>query len=336
MFKHVVFVSILSFVTSLVFAAPELKWPVHCDIGETCFITTLFDHGRGVDASGLPVVLDYTGGTRSVNDYYGTQIQIYNSSIANNGAEVLSAADGTVVSVRDKLPSDPYAITVLGTRLRHSVGNSVVVDHGGGWETQYSGLMQDSVPVKLGDKVKAGTVLGKIERLATQNYPSMQFVVRYKSLPVDPFVGRYTGAYHKNITRAPLWKDTFEQIAFTRDVGLIATGFSKEVPVLEKVKRSMVEETYLRTDDDQVLFWSYLFGLKVGDHVNLALYNPQGRVVARHEETLVRPQERYFAYVGRKAETEGLPVGVYRGSVTVKRAGEELLSDIDTVRVNQF
>ena len=54
------------------------------------------------------------------------------------------------------------------------------------------------------------------------------------------------------------------------------------------------------------------------------------------EETLPKDQERYFSYVGRKAETYGLPEGVYRGSVTVKRDGEELLSDVDTIRVNSF
>ena len=315
---------------------PSLELPLNCELGKTCFIVDLYDHGRHLDETGAPYLMDYTGGKRTTDDYYGTRFQIYNSTLADSGAYVRASADGVVTSVRDQLPSDPYAITVLGTRLRESAGNSVVVDHGNGWETQYSGLMQGSVSVRKGDKVKAGDNLGKIERLARPNYPAMQFVVRYKSEPVDPFVGRYDGMFTTKLKRTPLWKENFEQIAFTRDVGLIATGFSKDVPDIERVKRSMLDSSYFRGDDDQILFWSYAFGLKKGDQVTLAIYNPKGAMVSRHEDVLPKDQERYFAYVGRKAETYGLPQGVYRGSITVKREGETLLSDIDTIRVNAF
>ncbi len=323
-------------ISASVQAQPALEIPLSCELGGTCFIVDLYDHGRGFDESRSPYMMDYTGGKRTTDDHYGTRFQIYNSRLANEGAIIMAAADGVVTSVRNKMPSDPYAVSVLGSRLSKSVGNSVVVDHGNGWETQYNGMMQDSIPVVKGDTVKVGQTLGKIERHTGLNYPSMQFVVRHKSIPVDPFVGLYEGMFNKGMERKPLWKNDFEETAFTKDVGLVATGFSKEVPDIERVKRSMLDSSYFRGDDDQILFWGYAFGLKKGDKVTLSLYNPKGRMVSRHEETLPKDQERYFSYVGRKAETYGLPEGVYRGSVTVKRDGEELLSDVDTIRVNSF
>ncbi len=332
--KFLLGLSLLVAVTS--HAQPALELPINCVLGRTCFIVDLYDHGRNLDEMGYPFLMDYTGNKRTTDDYYGTRFQVYNSTLADRGADITASADGVVVSVRDQLPSDPYAITVLGSRLRESVGNSVVVDHGNGWETQYSGLLKNSVPVKRGDKVKAGDVLGKVQRFARQSYPTMHFVVRYKSIPIDPFVGVYDGMFTTDLKRNPLWKDNFEQIAFTRDVGLIATGFSKEVPDIERVKRSMLDSSYFRGDDDQILFWSYAFGLKKGDKVTIAIYNPKGAMVSRHEDILPKDQERYFAYVGRKAETYGLPQGVYRGSITVRREGETLLSDVDTIRVNAF
>ena len=220
-------------ISASVQAQPALEIPLSCELGGTCFIVDLYDHGRGFDESRSPYMMDYTGGKRTTDDHYGTRFQIYNSRLANEGAIIMAAADGVVTSVRNKMPSDPYAVSVLGSRLSKSVGNSVVVDHGNGWETQYNGMMQDSIPVVKGDTVKVGQTLGKIERHTGLNYPSMQFVVRHKSIPVDPFVGLYEGMFNKGMERKPLWKNDFEETAFTKDVGLVATGFSKEVPDIE-------------------------------------------------------------------------------------------------------
>lgn len=65
--------------------------------------------------------------------------------MAENGANVLAAADGTVEKV--------YNDALYGT--------TVVIDHGGDLKTTYSNLAETPA-VAVGDKVKAGDVLGSV------------------------------------------------------------------------------------------------------------------------------------------------------------------------------
>ena len=44
-------------------------------------------------------------------------------------------------------------------------GNGVVIDHGGGWISQYSHLRSGSVRVHPGDRVSAGQPLGLVQQL---------------------------------------------------------------------------------------------------------------------------------------------------------------------------
>lgn len=65
--------------------------------------------------------------------------------LAEEGAPVACAGDGTVASVTND----------------YEKGTVVVVDHGDGWTTTYSQLM-DNAAVAVGDKVKKGEKLGEV------------------------------------------------------------------------------------------------------------------------------------------------------------------------------
>ena len=49
-----------------------------------------------------------------------------------------------------------------GAVAGREAGNGVLIEHGGGWQTQYSHLRSGSVSVKPGERVEAGTPLGLI------------------------------------------------------------------------------------------------------------------------------------------------------------------------------
>ena len=87
--------------------------------------------------------------------------------IANNGAAVHSVAAGDVV----------YAASLAG------YGNTVIVDHGSGYVTVYSGLA--GVSVGVGQTVNARSVLGSSGRLPSGEV-GLYFEVRYQNRAMNP------------------------------------------------------------------------------------------------------------------------------------------------------
>lgn len=90
------------------------------------------------------------------------------------GAPVYSVADGTVVNLYDGLdeqvpgPPKPVSTEAIG-------GNMIVVDIGGGDYAFYAHLQRGSLKVKLGDRVKAGEVIGLLGNTGNSTAPHLHF-----------------------------------------------------------------------------------------------------------------------------------------------------------------
>lgn len=80
------------------------------------------------------------------------------------GAEVFAVADARVVFVRIDVPDNPgqAKANALPDRLANLGGNRVVLDLGGGKFASYLHLQPGSIRVKVGDRVRAGEVLGLV------------------------------------------------------------------------------------------------------------------------------------------------------------------------------
>lgn len=90
------------------------------------------------------------------------------------GAEVLAVADGTVVSVRDDVP-DPAAVKGRASpTIADASGNYLMLDIGGGRIATYEHLKQGA-PVKTGDRVKAGQVVGFLGFTGQASAPHLHF-----------------------------------------------------------------------------------------------------------------------------------------------------------------
>ncbi len=90
------------------------------------------------------------------------------------GAEVLAVADGTIVALRDDVP-DPA--TVSGRPrpgIADASGNFVTIDIGGGRYAIYEHLKQGA-PVAVGDRVKAGQVVGFLGFTGQASAPHLHF-----------------------------------------------------------------------------------------------------------------------------------------------------------------
>ena len=91
---------------------------------------------------------------------------------ADEGAAVKTAADGTVLSVaNDEL-----------------MGTTVIIQHSGGYTTQYSSLQAD-VPVEAGEAVSAGDVIGCVGSTSaaeSEMGPHLHFSVSQDGSVIDP------------------------------------------------------------------------------------------------------------------------------------------------------
>jgi hypothetical protein len=92
-----------------------------------------------------------------------------NSAAVGWGREIIAPAAGTVTYARNDVPDNPRqgepdmaTLASLHDPSMAGLGNCVVIDHG---NSEYSVLMhmqQGSVTVKVGDRVAAGQVIGKL------------------------------------------------------------------------------------------------------------------------------------------------------------------------------
>jgi murein DD-endopeptidase MepM/ murein hydrolase activator NlpD len=112
------------------------------------------------------------------------------------GADVLAAADGRVVNAANDQPEDPSAMQrpnetqeayfarlqkEQGERLAKDLtaitGNYVMIDHGKNEYSLYAHLQPGSVRVHVGDRVKAGDVIGKLGSSGNSTEPHLHFHV---------------------------------------------------------------------------------------------------------------------------------------------------------------
>lgn len=85
------------------------------------------------------------------------------------GTRVFATADGTVKTATSR-PS--------------TTGNTIVIDHGNGYETQYSHLSRMSV--KQGQSIRRGDIIALTGDTGLSLLPHLHYEIRYEGNPVDP------------------------------------------------------------------------------------------------------------------------------------------------------
>jgi murein DD-endopeptidase MepM/ murein hydrolase activator NlpD len=92
-----------------------------------------------------------------------------NENFAGWGQEIIAPADGIVTYARNDVPDQPEAHSVDESTFLHlpepvwaRAGNTVVIEHGTGEYSVLCHMRQGSVPVRRGDRVVQGQVIGKL------------------------------------------------------------------------------------------------------------------------------------------------------------------------------
>ncbi|MCH8829411.1 MAG: M23 family metallopeptidase [Planctomycetes bacterium] len=208
-------------------------------------------------------------------------------------------------------------------------GNGVVIDHGGGWRTQYSHLRRGSIRVAVGDSVAAGEVLGMIGMSGNAAFPHVEFVVRYQGAAIDPF-GGLDATLECGVDSGALWDSRALAALNYTPSGILAAGFAPRRPAWLAARRGDYAADVPRRDAPALVFWTSLFGGQLGDQITMRLIAPGGGILAENSFALQKDKAQVFSLVGRKRPGESWPAGVYRGEYELYRwiddAPVELLS----------
>jgi len=284
----------------------SLQIPLDCDMTRTCQIQNHFDHDSG------PNFRDFTCGSLGYDGHNGVDFRLPNLEMMRQGVPVIAAASGTVRAIRDEMEDISIRKTGLDAIKKREAGNSVAIDHGNGWETQYSHLRRGSVRVKPGEQVQVGQVLGLVGLSGKTEFPHLHFTVRYRGKPLDPFNG--LGLDEKCGTdNQSLWSAKAMSLLPYRSTGILQSGFAPEAPKSEYVENGFYAAKTLEASVPALTFWVEVYGPKEGDHWKLELFSPDGKTLVENRETFYRNRARWFGYVGKKRPAGNWPAGEYRG-----------------------
>ncbi len=292
--------------------APRFEVPIDCAVGRDCFVQNYVDHDASAGAA------DFACGSLSYDGHDGTDIRLTNLVAMARGVAVLAAADGTVLRTRDGMDDVSIAETGAEAVEGREAGNGVIIDHGGGWETQYGHLRKGSVRVAPGQRVAAGEPIGLVGLSGNTEFPHVEFVVRHGGLEVDPYVGLAPGS-GCGAAGASLWSAAAEARLAYRAGGLLSAGFATEAPESDRARVGAYEAVAPTEDSAALVFWVDVFGTRAGDVETILLLAPDGSVLAEAREDHARNRAQWFRFIGKRRPDGGWPVGSYRGVYRLER-----------------
>lgn len=301
--------------------APRLALPIDCRPGVDCWIAKLMDHDRGARD------VDWRCGPRAPGNHEGTDFAV--ADLARAAAtRVLAAAPGVVLGVRNDM-ADVNVLTIGPAAIKgRDCGNGLVLDHGGGWHTQYCHLKQGSVTVRPGQRVEQGAELGRVGLSGMTELPHLHLTVRKDGKNIDPFTGTgQDGACGG--AAAPLWRDEALAALPYEARRLYLAGFAPG-SADRIAARAGDYGGALAADAPALVLWADALAPRVGDVVRLVITAPDGREIFRHEIKMEKDHAQWFGFAGTKRQQTRWPAGRYHGRVELLPAegGAPLVRDV--------
>lgn len=304
---------------------PELAWPLGCSLGQSCFVQNYFDQDPG------PGRRDYACGSMSYDGHDGVDIRLPTLAAMRAGVQVRAAASGTVKGVRDGIAD--IAVTTGGRSAvaGRECGNGVLIEHAGGWQTQYCHLRRGSVRVRPGQAVRAGEGLGQVGLSGDTEFPHLHLAVRQNGKEVDPFA--YGGAPGACRSGRMLWSRALRPALAYASPAVIGSGFADGAVTGEQIEEGTASRP-LSTRSPAVVAYVRAIGLEQGDVQTLRLLDPSGKVSKQQRlAPLPGAKSIYFLFTGSNAMAGRWPAGAYAAEYTVERKGAVALRRRWTVKL---
>jgi len=295
-------------------SALDLQAPIGCSLGSECFVQQLPDRDAGSGHA------DFRCEHLTYDGHNGTDFGLPTLAAMRAGVDVLAAASGRVVAVRDEMPDQ------LLTADRHDdvegreCGNGVVLRHGHGWTTQYCHMALGSVRVSPGDQVEDGEVLGRVGLSGKTQFPHLHFVVRHNRTIIDPFDGApLDRACSSAAPDQSLWSSSAEIVAASG--GLLSAGIFDRIPEYSEIWDDAPNRQRISAHTEAIVHWAHFFGLRDGDVIESELLAPDRTVLASSRHVMDRNRATEFRAAGRRRPDGGWAAGIYVGKWRLLRNG---------------
>jgi Peptidase family M23 len=300
-------------------APPTLELPIACAPGRTCEVQHYVDRDPG------PGAKDYRCGAQTYDGHSGLDIRLPDMAAQRRGVAVLAAAPGRVTRLRDGLPDISVRTPGAASIEQQECGNGVVVDHGGGWETQYCHLAKGSLAVTVGRQVKAGTPLGRVGLSGNTEYPHLHMTVRRDGRVSDPFAPDLAAGACAPQGAAGMWSLGARAALPYRPGAILNLGFSGAPVTMAQVEESQIS---LPADDSPYLIaYGRAIALMAGDVIEMRLTGPGGVVLAEaRQPPMAKWRAQHLTYIGKKRPPAGWPPGSYGAEVKILRGGKSVAS----------
>jgi murein DD-endopeptidase len=301
---------------------PKFGLPIQCNLGRDCFIQLYTDRDPGAG------VIDWGCGRLTYDGHTGTDFAIVDQVEMAKGIAVVAAAPGKVLRVRDGV-SDRQLLDLNDPRIKgQECGNGVVVDHGNGWQTQYCHLRRNSLLVKPGDLIMAGSKLGLVGQSGMASFPHVHFELRYQGKPIDPFLG-VNSAPGCKLNAQSLWQTPIPYVP----TGLIGAGFVDKLPTLDQAEQGAIALEKISKNAPLIMFWVRAYGVLAGDREHYRLIDPSGATVGDRREKVTKSSKTWFGYSGIRRQDRPLAKGKWRGEYSLEREGKSVFQASRSVLV---
>ncbi len=307
---------------------PRLAFPLACVTGRSCEVQAAVDDDPG------PGWKDYRCGGHTYDKHTGIDIRLPDLAAQRKGVEVLAAAAGTVLRLRDGVADQMLTGPPSSAVSAQGCGNAVVVDTGGGWLTSYCHLAQGSPKVKVGDRIAVGQPIARVGLSGETAFPHLHFEVRHNGALVDPFAPDLApGACDASRAAGDgLWTPAAAQaLAYKRGV-VLNVGFSGG-----PVSQEDIEQASLAAAGPAaavLVAYVRVLNLEAGDVQELVVKDPAGVIVAQAKlAPLDRAKAAYWLFTGAKRPAEGWRSGTYAATYSVTRGGAVAISRTFSTRL---
>lgn len=294
----------------------QLDIPVRCEMGKACFVQNYVDHDSG------PGYRDFACGYLSYNEHSGTDFRVIDEVAMTKGVAVLAAAPGVVIGVRDGEPDVAVSVRGRANLNGKDAGNGVVIDHGDGWQTQYSHFRRGSVVVQKGQTVARGDVLGLIGESGNADFPHVDFSVRHNGQVVDPFQPAAGAKCDASMGADTLWSPSARAALAYVPSAILQAGFADRIPNRLEAQSGRMAAASMRSDSAQLVFWTQIMGVRDGDSWQMQIKGPDGRVFVEGQDKISGNKAVWVGGIGKRRRSSSWPVGRYEGWVTLIQNGQ--------------
>lgn len=303
----------------------ELILPASCRLEENCWFVNYPD----IDTT--EGIKDYNNGIFTYNGSFGTEIAIQSLLQMQKGIPVVAAQDGTVIFTTNNFKDNLPLAQGINVNEMPFCGNSVVLEHGLGWQTVYCHLKKGSVSVKKGDFIRKGNKIAEVGASGRAVFPHLYFAVLRDGVSFDPFTGRQLSVNKEGEGKAemkqykPFWAPVVKDKLPYREVAVVNVGVATEDPTLDSIKEGKYQDVEIQTTIDSIVLWIYGFHFQKGDFIKAVLQNPAGTRVSYEMKTISTDEREKAAFFRIPKPKDGWKAGKYKGSFEVMRPGSKLV-----------